>query len=654
MKQKSSKKDRVKELVEKKRYAEAIEILRGKVNRSHSNIDRRRLAVCQLEAQEFIDFFSTFHTIESKTQNDFALRDQAIAGLIGCSDQVSTERIDLIGTFGLDILRSGNPEEAGIVLLEAVQTWLQLDPADQERKDRVGNFEALLHAQAWQPVDAFTAQPENLGGLELALAAFCPADLDAVVGHLQRAEQSWQNELVYWKLFQAHLERREMPEAVTAYWNYLKRKPAEQPLRPSETMPAALKLTGHDAEQIAWGVIEILQSSQEEEGREDLQLTLLLECFGSLLQRGRHFVQLRKTFRVCPKWMFEGESELLPRLLIEAWLEDDLQQIEWVEKHFDAYRSRWPESGAMHFAMARYFYQKGELPTATPLMRKAIQLCPDNPEYQSWMDTLDHLEVVSLRLPSEQYRHLSQEEADFLRTCYGVVNFADIGRLAETCGIPVEQAKRSLHDFLITRMMTKVDHVEAGQELTPGFVTIGKQAYKIHADLLTAHARGGDKDRRDPEYVSEMTLMMPVISAEEPEVDSNIFTTQDEKLVYAALQRIFGSDDYTISINMNISILFDSEWAIKAVEKMKPSYYFQTSADFCVADKSGKPVLVVEVDGSSHSIKKRIINDLQKNMLFQKAGIPFLRIYNPKKDVFYLAEEIRGKLEPYHFFDDME
>ncbi len=660
MKQKSSQKDRIKGLLEQNRGQEAIEILQGRVNRSHSNIDRRQLAQCQLELQEYIAFFSTFHTIENKTKNDLAMRDQAIDGLIGQSDQVSLERVNLISSFALNVLRSGSGEEAGIILIEAVHTWLKLSQADQDRKEAVENFQALLHAQDWGQLEGFGSQSENFGKLQAVLAEFCPAEappnahLDQALDHLKQAEQAWQNDLVSWKLFQIHLQRKEMPEAIEAYRNYLKRKPDDQPLLADAPTAAALALDEEDLGQIVLTLTKILANPGADEEQEKHRLVLLLECFGSLLEKGQHMAALRNILASCPRWMFQGERRLLPVLLIESWLEDDLQQIEWIEKFFDAYQTRWPENGAMHFTLARYFYQKGDLAFATPIMKKAVALCPSEQNYKDWMQTLEHLELVSLRLPSEQYKHLTEQEAAVLRKCIGVPNFADIGRLSASCGITVGQARAYLHDFLITRMISKVEEPEEDEEYVYGFVTVGGQIYKIHPDLLTYHAREGGKDRLDPEYTTEMDLWMNA-GPDDPEVSSNIFATQDEKRVYAALQRVFSDPrKYTISINMNISILFASDWAEKTVSLMKMAHFYQTSVDFCVADNNGQPLLAVEVDGGSHSNKKTMIKDIQKNMLFEKAGIPFLRIYNPKKDVFYLAEEIENKLSALNFFKGIE
>ncbi len=125
----------------------------------------------------------------------------------------------------------------------------------------------------------------------------------------------------------------------------------------------------------------------------------------------------------------------------------------------------------------------------------------------------------------------------------------------------------------------------------------------------------------------------------------NYFFNQTEREFYYILNDILG-DKYLLFSKVRMSDL------LYLPEYLYHSYHYQNKiqskhVDFLICEKQNiKPLLAIELDGSSHLRDDRIERDKEVNEIFKDANLPILHIkVSDHYDKAYLFDVIRKEIE---------
>jgi hypothetical protein len=118
------------------------------------------------------------------------------------------------------------------------------------------------------------------------------------------------------------------------------------------------------------------------------------------------------------------------------------------------------------------------------------------------------------------------------------------------------------------------------------------------------------------------------------------FFSQAENRFYTELSPVAQALDLCVFPKVGLNDIFKDR---KEAKPGQGSRYGQMHVDFLlVTRKDYKPVLGIELDGSSHQAAKQQERDQKKSAVFRAARIPLLRFNNSDKAT---EREIRAKLE---------
>jgi len=123
------------------------------------------------------------------------------------------------------------------------------------------------------------------------------------------------------------------------------------------------------------------------------------------------------------------------------------------------------------------------------------------------------------------------------------------------------------------------------------------------------------------------------------EAHSSIFINKNELIFFKILRKKLGSKYLVMSkvrlediIKPKSGLKNKEYWALRGRVKSR-------HVDYLITNSEGRPVLVLELDGSAHSLKKAGRSDKFKDLLFAMTGVPFGRVsvgqnYNEAVDGF--------------------
>lgn len=118
-----------------------------------------------------------------------------------------------------------------------------------------------------------------------------------------------------------------------------------------------------------------------------------------------------------------------------------------------------------------------------------------------------------------------------------------------------------------------------------------------------------------------------------------IFDNMSELTLYRKLLEIF-SDRYYVFPQMSYGRMIENK-----INKWKRGAFDKKIADFVLCDKERAVArLVIELDGPSHRLKKRMERDEKVDAMMAKIGLPILHLKTGNLNNEYIREEVVKKL----------
>jgi len=104
-----------------------------------------------------------------------------------------------------------------------------------------------------------------------------------------------------------------------------------------------------------------------------------------------------------------------------------------------------------------------------------------------------------------------------------------------------------------------------------------------------------------------------------------IFNSKKEYEVYKVLLELF--PNHLVFPNMSLMTIFQFDRMKETLDSSDFEYYMRSQVDFCVTSTANYlPLIAFEVDSDYHDQEKQVTRDERKNRIFQKGGIPLIRL----------------------------
>lgn len=125
-----------------------------------------------------------------------------------------------------------------------------------------------------------------------------------------------------------------------------------------------------------------------------------------------------------------------------------------------------------------------------------------------------------------------------------------------------------------------------------------------------------------------------------------LFDTNSEFALFNTLLELYG-EKYHVFPQMNYSHLIEPKPMDRSNDQRYRNRIDRKSADFVLADKAtAVPVLVIELDGSAHTLASKQKRDEFINDITNVVGLPLLHIKTSNLDKEFIKGEVEKVLAP--------
>lgn len=177
----------------------------------------------------------------------------------------------------------------------------------------------------------------------------------------------------------------------------------------------------------------------------------------------------------------------------------------------------------------------------------------------------------------------------------------------------------ALRSVFILMIIGGIIMVITRKYLTPGNIRRrDRSPYRYRGNYY--QRKGGGRTRRD-EYADETFDLLPTGANVPIDYYPRDILTASESVFFATLQNVCQGRLY-IAPKMGLWALVDHRDNVTAWNKISRKHL-----DFTLCHpRTMKPLLVIELDDSSHRNPKQRLRDLEKDAILKEVGVPVLRI----------------------------